>query len=138
MQGVIRKLEKQNIILRDDISSLEERKNILREEISDLEKEKDRLKEIIPETDILLESAKKTAEITASTHLRRKQDKAEVINTFVKLVRIKSHSGSEEGIREELKKRMMALGANIILEDEPIKNLVVEFPATKDMKRSRL
>lgn len=84
-----------------------------------------------------LPAARKSAKKLPSLFLSE-QMKIETVDVFVKIVSIKSPSSMEEAIRKELKHRLASLGFVEIAHgpNDPIgpMNLVMELPATKDVK----
>jgi putative aminopeptidase FrvX len=79
------------------------------------------------------ESARKVPSLFLS-----EQQKVETVEGFVKIIGIKSQSGEEAAVREELRQRLAALGLVEIKRDiddpnAPM-NLIMELPASKDFK----
>jgi len=79
------------------------------------------------------ESARKVPSLFLS-----EQQKVETVNGFVKIVGIKSPSGKEAAVRDELRQRLASLGLVEIKRglDDPNApmNLIMELPASKDFK----
>lgn len=133
LRAILQKLEEQRALFEQDISTLQKQKEELAGEVAELEGKK-REVERVPIDSKVLEKAREAAEGVPSIYLRRKEDKARAVNTLVELIRIKSSSGEEEGIRKELKEILVSLGGRVLLlEENNPKNLVVEFPATEGL-----
>jgi len=84
-----------------------------------------------------LPAARESAKKVPSLFLPEQQ-KIETVETFVKIIGIKSPSGKEAAVREELRQRLASLGLVEIKRDiddpnAPV-NLIMELPASKDFE----
>jgi len=132
----LRDLDGQQKALQISVKSLKEEKEMLESRVKELKP----AEEIKPEVDELLARARAISKEVDSLYLKE-AGKVQTIDSFVNLVRIKSRTGDEDKIREELRAMLQLLGAKVILEcgqqcglseaGIPVpQNLVVEFPAT--------
>ena len=124
------------VLKNEELPNLERQRKILQEEIFELEAKKEKTQDIIEEAKNLEKII--SPEINLEKILSQEQeenntkvDLSQLINMLDHLSLTPSGVSKEEQITQTLKRYLMSYGAQVLLEGEQRKNIVIDIPATE-------